>query len=46
MHTMMIFLLILKGVPGTEDIKKEAVEKLAKFWKNRCGIAPKSGKSA
>jgi hypothetical protein len=32
-----------KGVPGTEEAKKEAVEKLATFWKKRCGIYPKPG---
>jgi hypothetical protein len=28
------------GVPGTEETKKEAVVKLAEFWKKRCGLYP------
>lgn len=27
-------------MPGTEETKKEAVEKLAEFWKMRCGLYP------
>ena len=35
-----LFSSICIGVPGTEDTKKEAVEKLAEFWKKRCGLYP------
>ena len=31
------------AVPGTEEIKKEAVNKLRDFWRDRCGLRPKDG---